>query len=44
MQDEAAATVEAMLFLATVSRIVTIRGSAPDTIKAIAIDVMGAEI
>src|SRR6185437_9707838 len=41
MQDEAAATMEAMLFLATVSRIVTIRGSAPDTIKAIAIDVIG---
>jgi len=41
MQDEAAATMEAMLFLATVSRIVTIRGSAPDTIEAIAIDVIG---
>jgi len=29
MQDEAAATVEAMLFLATVSRIVTIRAPHP---------------
>jgi hypothetical protein len=41
MQDEAAATVEAMLFRATVSRIVPTKGSVPDVIEAIAIDVIG---